>query len=319
MTGRVVALCGGVGGAKLALGLARVVPPGALSVIVNTGDDFDHLGLRVCPDLDTVTYTLAGLADPVQGWGLAGETRAFMSALTRLGGEDWFMLGDQDLATHVSRSWHLARGGTLTGFAAEMARRLGVDRPILPMSDQPVRTVVATDVGDLPFQDYFVRRRCAPSVRAIRYAGAAEAAPAPDALAALTRDDLELIVICPSNPWLSIGPMLAMPALRAAIEAARCPVVSVSPIVGGAAVKGPTAKIMAELGLEVTARAVADYYGPLVDGHLIDERDAGEIGALRRAGWMAEAAPTLMSDTATKTTLAARVLRFGQSLRAAAP
>ncbi len=274
-SGHVVALCGGVGGAKLALGLYRVLDPGQLSVIVNTGDDFDHLGLRISPDLDTVLYTLGGVADPDRGWGRVEETWNFLDAFGRLGGETWFRLGDRDLATHVSRTQWLCAGGRLGEFADRASRALGIAARILPMSDDRVRTVVETAEGDLPFQHYFVRRRCEPAVKAIRFDGAAKATPAPGVLDVLSHGNVRAIVICPSNPYLSVDPILAVPGLRGAL-ANGAPVIAVSPIVGGQAVKGPTAKIMHELGIAVNTQAIAAHYRGLIDALVIDEADAAD-------------------------------------------
>ena len=270
---RVLALCGGVGGAKLALGLYRLCGP-ALTVVVNTGDDFTHLGLRVCPDLDTVTYTLAGCVNPDTGWGRAGESGHFMAALAALGGEDWFFLGDRDLALHVERTRRLAAGETLSAVTAALTAAFGISARVLPMSDLPVATLVDTAAGTLAFQHYFVRERCQPAVRGLHYQGAAQAAPHPELLAALADPALDAIVLCPSNPWLSIDPLLALPGVRAALAAAPAPVVAISPIVGGRAIKGPTAKIMAELGLEVSVRAIAAHYGDLLDCLILDHADA---------------------------------------------
>lgn len=317
---RVLAICGGVGGAKLALGLSHVLPPADLTVAVNTGDDFEHLGLSISPDVDTVIYTLAGLANPQQGWGLAGETWGFMEALRQLGGEDWFQLGDRDLAMHIERTRRLAAGEPLSAVMADLAARLGVGPLIVPMSDARVRTVLETDEGTLAFQGYFVGRRAEPQVRAIRYDGAKNAPPAEALLAALAGPELEAVVICPSNPWLSIAPMLAMPALRAALAQTATPVVAVSPVIGGKAVKGPTAKLMGELGLPVTATTVAQWYGDLLDGFVLDAEDAalaGEIGAedIGKGGLAVEVAPTLMRSLDDKCALAARVLDFAARLR----
>jgi len=269
----VVALSGGVGGAKLALGLSRVVPAGRLMVVANTGDDFTHLGLAVSPDIDTVTYVLAGLDNPETGWGRRGETWNFMAALEALGGETWFRLGDGDLATHVERMRRLAAGETLGAITADFARRLGIAARIVPMSDDPVRTRLDTAEGWLDLQPYFVRRRAEPAVRAIEYAGAEAARPHPDPLAALGDPDLRAVVICPSNPLISIGPILALPGLRQALKACAAPVVAVSPLVAGQAVKGPTAKMMRELGLAVSAAAVAELYRDVIDLFVVDERD----------------------------------------------
>lgn len=311
--GPVLALCGGVGGAKLALGLYRVLGPGVLTVVVNTGDDFEHLGLHISPDLDTVLYTLAGLAHPEQGWGRAGETWHCMQALAALGGETWFSLGDQDLAMHLARTQALRTGGTLSGFAEHAARRLGIGAAIVPMSDDPVRTIVHTDAGALPFQRYFVERRCAPVLRRLSFQGAATARPAAAFAAALAREDLRAIVICPSNPYLSVDPILAVPGVRAALADAAAPVVAVSPLVGGQAVKGPTAKIMAELGIEATAAAIAAHYGGLIDGLVIDVGDAAEAAGL---DCPVAVVPTLMRNLADREELARRTLAFADRLAA---
>lgn len=279
-SGRVLALCGGVGGAKLALGLARVLPPGRLTVLVNTGDDFEHLGLHVAPDLDTVMYTLAGLDNPVTGWGRADETWTFMAALEALGGETWFRLGDGDLATHVERTRRLRSGTPLSEITADFARRLGVTAEVVPMSDDPVCTLVRTEAGDLPFQTYFVKLGCEPRVIALNYRGAAEAAPPPAFAEALADPHLQAIVVCPSNPHLSVGPILAVPGVREALRGSPAPVIAVSPVVAGRAIKGPTAKIMRELGLEASAAAVAAFYGDLLDLFVLDEADAGLVDDL---------------------------------------
>ena len=269
-----VALCGGVGGAKTALGLSRILPAENLTIVVNTADDFTHVGLHVSPDIDTVLYTLAGLANPEQGWGLAGETWAFMGALARLGGPTWFQLGDQDLATHALRTERLRRGDTLSAITDDLRRSLGIGPAIVPMSDDPVATLVETDRGRLAFQSYFVEHRCAPKVQAITFAGAERAAPAPAALAALRRPDLAGLIICPSNPWLSIDPMLAIPGWRDALTACAAPRIAVTPIVAGQAIKGPTAKIMGELGLAPDVRSIVAHYGGLIDGFLLDTADS---------------------------------------------
>jgi LPPG:FO 2-phospho-L-lactate transferase len=276
----VVALCGGIGGAKLVLGLSRVIADADLTVIVNTGDDFEHLGLAVSPDLDTVMYTLAGLADPRRGWGRRDETWSFMRALAALGGETWFELGDGDLATHVERTRRLRHGEKLSAITADFCRRLDIRAQVVPMSDDKVRTRVWTDIGVLDFQDYFVRRRCAPVLRRLEYEGASAARPHDVAMTALAHPHLRTVVICPSNPLLSIEPMLALPRLREAIAACPAPVVGVSPIIAGAAVKGPTAKMMTELGLPVTATAVARRYSDLLDGYVVDAADASQAQEL---------------------------------------
>lgn len=304
----IVALAGGVGGARLANGLAAVLPPSELTVVVNTGDDFEHLGLAICPDLDTVTYTLAGLNDRERGWGVQGESWAFMHALKRLGGEDWFLLGDQDLATHVLRTEALRAGRTLSEVTAEFARRLGIGAAILPMSDDPVRSVVETDEGALPFQHYFVRRRCEPRFTGIRFECAEQASPAPGVLTALESPALEAIVICPSNPVLSLGPILAVPGIRERLAARRVPAVAVSPFIGGEAVKGPAAKIMTELGLKAEAATLLSFYEGLIDGLVTDRGDA-------RPPCPALATDTLMRDDADQARLATEVLEFARSLK----
>jgi LPPG:FO 2-phospho-L-lactate transferase len=276
----VLALSGGIGGAKLALGLYRVLPPGALTVIANTGDDFEHLGLSISPDIDTLLYTLAGIDNPELGWGRRNETWTFMTALETLGGETWFKLGDGDLATHVERTRRLAAGESLTQITDDFRQRLGISARILPMSDDSVRTRLRTDDGWLDFQEYFVRLRSAPVVRAITYAGATEARPSPDFLAALVAGDLEAVVICPSNPFLSIDPILSLPGIRDALRACRAQVVAVSPIICGKAVKGPTAKLMAELGLPTSAAAVARYYADILDIYIADDADTDELAEL---------------------------------------
>ncbi len=275
--GSVIALSGGIGGAKLALGLARILPAGALSVIANTGDDFEHLGLTISPDIDTLVYTLAGLSNTQQGWGREGETWSFMAALKALGGPDWFQLGDGDLAMHAVRSHRLAGGEALTAITADLTRALGVDVEILPMADSPVRTKLETGGGLLDFQDYFVRLRAEPVISGIRYDGAADACVTAAVHSALRRADLAAIVIAPSNPLISIEPILAVPGMRAAIRAAGVPVVAVSPIIQGAAVKGPTAKMLDELGEGATAAAVLKRYSGLIDGFIADAADLAEL------------------------------------------
>jgi LPPG:FO 2-phospho-L-lactate transferase len=307
----VVALSGGIGGAKLVLGLNRVMEPANLVVIANTGDDFEHLGLAISPDLDTVMYTLAGVDDPQRGWGRRDETWTFMAALTALGGETWFRLGDGDLATHIERTRRLAAGEILSAITADFCRRLTIATRLLPISDDKVRTRLRTKEGWLDFQDYFVRRRCAPVVLDVAYDGADVARPQPDALAALRDPRLRAVIICPSNPYLSIGPILAVPGLRAAIAACAAPVLAVSPIIGGRAVKGPTAKMMSELGLPVTAGAVANCYDDLLDGYVLDQTDAAAAAEL---GVAATVAQTLMSTLADRDQLARHVLAFADTL-----
>ena len=310
--GHVLALSGGIGGAKLALGLSRILPPGELVVVTNTGDDFEHLGLSISPDLDTLMYTLAGIDNPETGWGLRSETWTFMAALRALGGETWFQLGDGDLATHVERTRRLEAGETLSRITDDFCRRLGVATKILPMSDDRVHTRLRTAEGWLEFQEYFVRRRCEPAVAELAYEGAATAYPHPEFMAALADARLRAVVICPSNPFLSIDPILALPGVRAALAACRAPVVAVSPIISGRAVKGPTAKMMTEFGLPVTAAAVAQHYGGLLDGYLADHSDAGMLAA---DGTEVASAATMMKTLADRETLARDVLAFADRVR----
>ena len=251
-----------------------MLPPDQLAIVVNTADDFVHLGLHISPDIDSVLYALADLNDPERGWGLAGETWNFMAAMERLGGETWFKLGDRDLATHVLRTQALAAGRTLSEVTALLARRLGIAHTVAPMSDDPVRSIVETDEGALDFQDYFVRRQCQPAFRGVTFQGAADAQPSAGFRDALDR--AQAIVITPSNPFVSIDPILALPGVaRRAAPARGRPVVAVSPIVGGKAVKGPLAKMMSERGVEPSALGVARHYGRLVDGWIIDTVDRG--------------------------------------------
>jgi LPPG:FO 2-phospho-L-lactate transferase len=289
---KIVALCGGIGGAKLALGLERRFGAG-VTVIVNTGDDFEHLGLHVSPDVDTVLYTLGGLSDPERGWGRADETWHFMESLGAIGGEVWFRLGDRDLAMHIERTHQLRSGVSLTEFTASMAKRLGIAAAIVPMSDDPVSTVVHTSEGALPFQDYFVRRRCEPVLQRVEFKNAERARPSARALAALRNPDLTAIVICPSNPYLSVDPILAVPFMRETIRDATAPVVALSPLIGGEAVKGPTAKILTELKKDCTPLTIARHYHDLVDGLIIDQADRYSAAALP--------VPVRLTDTLMRT------------------
>lgn len=310
---RVLALCGGVGGAKLALGLQHILAPDQLTVVVNTGDDFDHLGLRICPDLDTVMYTLAGLNDTERGWGLAGETWNGLGALERLGAETWFQLGDQDLATHLVRSQQLANGASLTEVTASLCDRLGVSVNVLPMSDDRVSTQVATDSGELGFQHYFVREQCKPAVTGFRFEGIEQASPQPDLLQLLRSDTLAAIVICPSNPFVSIDPILSVPGVRQALNQCAAPVIAVSPIIAGRAIKGPTAKMMAEMSMPASAESVAAYYGSLLDGFILDEHDSDQADGIAAGGIEVSTAPTFMKSLQDRIDLAEHVLMFSRS------
>jgi LPPG:FO 2-phospho-L-lactate transferase len=312
---QILALCGGVGGAKLILGLNAVLRDGDLAVAVNTADDFEHLGLHVSPDLDTVLYTLAGLSDPQRGWGRADESWNFMNALSSLGGETWFALGDRDLAVHVERTRRLRAGESLSSIVADMASRLNVAAKIVPITDNPVRTVVHTRDGPLSFQDYFVKLRCAPAVTAVSFTGAADARPSPAFVDVVANPGLCAIVIAPSNPYLSIDPILAVPGVREALEHVQVPVIAVSPLIHGRAVKGPTAKIMNELGIDVTPSAIEHHYRGLIDGLVIDESDAAFAD---RVGVPVAVTPTLMNNLDDRRRLARAVLAFAAKLIATA-
>ncbi|HEU0115935.1 MAG TPA: 2-phospho-L-lactate transferase [Thermomicrobiales bacterium] len=307
----IVALAGGVGGAKLAQGLAALAPH-ALTVVVNTADDFDLYGLRICPDLDTVLYTLAGIADPANGWGIAGDTTATLEAIARLGRDPWFKLGDRDLATHIVRTERLRGGAPLSTVTAELAAALGVRATILPMTDDPVATMVETPTGTLPFQDYFVLRRQTDEVIGVTFAGIERAAPAPGVLGAIAAADA--ILFCPSNPFVSLGPILAVPGLAAAVAASPAPVVAVSPIVGGQAIKGPAAKMFASLGVEPSALAVARHYAGQIDGLAIDEVDAAWAPAIAALGIRPLVTRTVMGGLADRTRLAAETVAFAAGL-----
>lgn len=273
MSAPVVILTGGVGGAKLVLGLCQAAPASAVTAIVNTGDDFTHLGLAISPDIDTLLYTLSRKANVALGWGREGESWSFMEAIRSLGGEDWFQLGDGDLALHVLRTQRLRAGIPLSTIIADFVASWKIEARLLPMSDDVIATRLDTDEGPLDFQDYFVRRRCEPTVRSIQFDGAQQATMAPGVLDAIMNPTCRAILIAPSNPFLSIDPILSVPGIRSALAAAPAPVVAVSPIVGGASVKGPTAKMMIELGLDVSATTVAGHYEGVIDAILVDERD----------------------------------------------
>jgi LPPG:FO 2-phospho-L-lactate transferase len=307
---KVVALAGGVGGAKLVDGLSAALAPDDLTVVINTGDDFDHLGLRICPDIDTVVYTLAGLADPKRGWGRADESWHFLTELERLGGPTWFRLGDRDLALHVERTRRLRAGETLSEVTAHIRQALGVQASVLPMSDDRVATVVQTMNETLPFQEYFVARHCEPAVRGFMFQGAQQAKPAPGVLQAL--DDAEMIVFCPSNPWVSLDPILAVPGLREAVRSKRA--IGISPILGGRAVKGPAAKISAELGVEPSALGVAQHFQDLLLGWMIDAQDADLTPQITALGMRVRTTSILMVDRDDRLRLAEELLQFGREL-----
>jgi LPPG:FO 2-phospho-L-lactate transferase len=306
----ILALAGGVGGAKLAKGLADVLAPDELTVVVNTGDDFEHLGMNVSPDLDTVMYTLAGINDPSRGWGIAAETWHFMQSLEKLGAETWFRLGDRDLATHVERTRRLRTGENLSTVTRALCTSLGIRRCITPMSDDPVRTLVHTVEGILSFQDYFVRRRAEPAVTHLEFAGAERARIASAFQAALDSPSLSAVVICPSNPYLSVAPILALPGVRSALERRRVPAIAVSPIIAGQALKGPAAKIMRELGKEPSSVEVAHFYQGLIDALVVDHADAALSASIERLGIRPLATATVMNEPEDRAALARRVIEF---------
>lgn len=309
-----LALAGGVGGARLALGLARVLPPRAAAFVVNTADDFEHLGLSICPDLDTVLYTLADVHNEATGWGRREETWNALATFAELGAESWFRLGDRDLALHVLRTQALRAGTPLSEVMQRFARRLGVRHALLPMSETPVRTRVLTDRGVLAFQDYFVRLRCRPRVRGFRFEGVRRAR-IPQALSALLASErVRAVIVAPSNPYVSIAPILNVPAIRRWLSAHRVPVVAVSPIVGGAALKGPAAKMMRELGAQPSALGVVRHYGAVVDGWVIDNADANLAGRIEAAGHAVHVTDTVMRDARASERLAGEVVGFARSL-----
>jgi LPPG:FO 2-phospho-L-lactate transferase len=310
-TRKIVALSGGVGGAKLALGLQSVLGDG-LSVIVNVGDDFDHLGLRICPDIDTVLYTLSGLSDLNRGWGRAGETWSFMEALKELGAPAWFLLGDKDLAMHVYRTHALAESASLTNVVENMRARLSIAANVLPVTDDTLRTIVSTPDGDLPFQSYFVEHRCEPVVSGLRFEGKDSASITARVAAAIFHPDCEAIVICPSNPLLSIDPILAVPGMRDALIGAGKPIVAVSPLIGRQAVKGPTAKLMKEFGFRLDSQSIVEHYQGLLTGLVIDHADEEDLHSVSVPTLVTN---TLMTDAASKATLAGDVLKFCTKLR----
>jgi len=307
----VVALCGGIGGAKLALGLYHVLDPAGLFLILNTGDDFEYLGLHISPDIDTVTYTLAGKNNSSTGWGRRNETWTFMEALAELGGETWFSLGDRDLAIHVERSRRLKAGESLSQITDDFSRAFGISAHLLPITDDPVRTVIETPKGAISFQDYFVRRQSKPVVKKIVFKGADKATPNAAVMNAMQLPDLRAVVICPSNPFLSIDPILALDSFRQALINCSAPVIAVSPIIGGQAVKGPTTKIMSEIALPPTASAVANYYGELLDGFVFDKADVTEA---RSAPFPSMVTQTLMESLEDRKNLARDVLSFADEL-----
>ena len=310
----ILTLCGGVGGAKLAYGLSRTANPDDLLVVVNTGDDFLHLGLHISPDLDTVMYTLAGEADPERGWGLAGETWNFMEAIARFKGSDWFRLGDRDLATHLYRTRALQHGLGLAEVTKSLCDAFGIAHRVLPMTDDPLQTIIATDQGDLPFQDYFVRLDCRPRVRSVRFNWVEMARPHPEFAALLNNRELRAVILCPSNPFLSIDPILSLEGVRPGLQSTPAPVVAVSPIVGGKALKGPAARIMEELGMAPGNLAIAEYYRDFLDGLIIDRIDEHEAAAIEKLGIKVKLTNTVMRSMQDRIDLAETTLEFAFGL-----
>lgn len=297
-------LSGGVGGAKLVKGLAAILPPENFTVIANTGDDFEHLGFYICPDIDTLLYTLSNRSNPEQGWGVADETWSFMAAVRKLGGATWFQLGDKDLATHVIRRQLLEEGATLSEVTADLTRRFGVKVNVAPMSDDPVRTIIDTGEQEFTFQEYFVKHQCQPIVTAIKFQGAENAKPSPAFHSAINHPTLKAIIITPSNPYLSIDPILTVPGITEAIQQRAVPVIAVSPIIGGQALKGPAAKIMLEMGFEVSANGVAEHYRGLASHFIIDAKDADLTAKIAATGMVVHTTNTIMLNDKDKQELA---------------
>jgi len=309
-TSNILALSGGIGGAKLALGLSRLLSPQQLTIVANTGDDFEHLGLYISPDLDTLMYTLAGLQNQQQGWGLANESWNTHNTLSKLGAENWFQLGDRDIATHLIRTAALNQGQSLSQITESLCNRLGVEVKILPMSDDPVRTKLETDIGILDFQHYFVRDRCQPKVKKLHFEGVAEAHAQDKFLDLLDGDSLDAIIICPSNPFLSVAPIIELNGVRDAMMGNSAPVIAVSPIIAGTVVKGPAAKMMAELDIPPSALEIARYYGSLLDVIVIDKADAKYEEAINELGIATLLAPIMMNTAEEKVQLADAILNL---------
>ena len=314
-----LALSGGVGGAKLAVGLAHILTPAQLTIVCNTGDDFDHYGLRICPDLDSVMYALAGRNNEQQGWGLADESWRVLDQLGAVGGETWFRLGDLDIATHLLRSESLRRGESLSEATRKLCEGFGVKHLLVPMSDDAVSTVVETvsddnKNSDLSFQHYFVREQCKPVVRGFYFQGIERAAPHSELLQPLLDNTIDAVIICPSNPFVSVDPILQLPGVRTALRNTSVPVIAVSPIVGGNAIKGPAAKMLRELNYASSALAVAEYYRDILDGFVIDHADADHIEAISELGIAVHATASVMKTLDDRVQLAQTVLQFSRAL-----
>ena len=309
-----LALSGGIGGAKLALGLEHIFNSPKLMIAGNTGDDFEHFGLNISPDLDTLLYTLSGKSDLERGWGLANETWSFMKAMKEIGGETWFQLGDRDLAIHVERTRRLKEGERLSLITSSFCRKFGVKSHIVPATDDSLKTLVKTPKGILSFQHYFVRDQCRPKILGLKYEGLENAQPCPALEEALESSLLETVVICPSNPFLSIDPILAVKGVREKLKSSKARVIAVSPIVGGDAVKGPTANNLRDLGFSVSAYTIAKYYSDFIDGFMLDKGDENEISRIESLGMQVGLADTVMTDLQSKIKLAEDVLRFSETV-----
>lgn len=311
---RVVAIAGGVGGAKLARGLAFVVAPHDLMIVVNVGDDFEHLGLSISPDIDSILYGVSGRDDPVRGWGRSNETWNFMGALRELNPQEaWFNLGDRDLAVHVERTRRVRGGETLSDITRDIARAFGIGAQVVPITDDRLRTIVLSDHGELPFQQYFVAEQCKPRVQGFRFDGAEKARPA-SAIAKALQGEVGAIVLCPSNPFISIDPILSVPGFVELLRASGAPIVAVSPIVGGSALKGPAAKMLTELGLECSPYGIAKHYTGLIDGIVIDHADEQIAASIRKLGIEVAIEPTVMRTDDDKARLARRTLAFAERI-----
>ncbi|MBV1915122.1 MAG: 2-phospho-L-lactate transferase [Pseudomonadales bacterium] len=320
----VLALSGGVGGAKLALGLTKILPPEQLSIVINSGDDFEQLGLHISPDIDTHLYALSGRDNQEMGWGRRDETWNFMETVRELNGEDWFQLGDRDLALHVLRTQQLRQGRSLSKITQSFAKAFGIQHSLIPMSDDPVRTIVKVKentksgqqakIENLPFQRYFVEQQCLPQVVGFSFDGIESATASPDFLHRLNDPDLAAIIICPSNPYVSIDPILALPGVRQTLISSPAKVLAISPIVGGVAIKGPAAKMMAELDVPATPAAIAAHYGDLLDGMVIDQLDSSQAQTIRSTGLPVLVTDTMMVDLQIKQSLATQTLAFALSL-----
>ena len=309
-----LALSGGIGGAKLALGLEHIFNSPKLMIAGNTGDDFEHFGLNISPDLDTLLYTLSGKSDLERGWGLANETWSFMKAMKELGRETWFQLGDRDLAIHVERTRRLKEGERLSLITSSFCKKFGVKSHIVPATDDPLKTLVKTPKGILSFQHYFVRDKCRSKILGLKYEGSENAQPCPALEEALESSLLETVVVCPSNPFLSIDPILAVKGVREKLKSNNARVIAVSPIVGGDAVKGPTANNLRDLGFSVSAYTIAKYYSDFIDGFMLDKGDENEISRIESLGMQVGLADTVMTDLQSKIKLAENVLRFSKTL-----